>query len=680
MSENAHNYMAVESSIPIWDIFLRRYYWDEILALATDYTQKQSLYVDYRIVATWNFNLANQLIESPDKVITHAWEAVKAMDLPIDVSHFEPYIRFKNLPTTIKRRELRQKDVGHLVQLEVIVTRVSPVAPKILIGAFKCGRCGEVTYQPQSDGIHIEPYECGSDACGRKGCLKLQYNQSEFIDAQKLRIQERPEDLMGTEKTQTIDVDVTKDIVGMINPGNRVLICGILRITQKATQHGKSNTMEMYFEALSYEIHDSNQAVEVTPDDIKMLLELAKDPKIIDKLVQSFAPSVYGMQKIKEGMLSCGVSTGYSVRNDGTPQRDLSHMLVVGDPGTAKSNLKYAMKEIMPQIVLTDGTGSTKAGLTAAAIKDEFDGGKYSIEAGVLPLADGSGCIIDEFDKFDREDIKCLNGALSNCQFEKDAGGMHMKLWARCFVIALQNPKAGRIDQDVPIAKQINIPPDTISRFDLIFIEPDVPDENIDAIVGGTMADAWTNNIHKPSVPVAPDILKKYISYARTINPVFDDDTRIAIVACFVNTRKQSNHDIGQVAITKRYLEALFRLSRNQAKLMLSDRVTIEHFNGAVRLLNASLLQTATDSKGHLDADIIESGLGHDQRTKIKHIMDTIREICSENGNGKHGAKLEDIIVREKTLTEQDLKDYISKLKSFGEILETSHNRFNVAR
>jgi len=256
--ENAQDYMAVKSSLPIWDIFFRRYYWDEILELATDYLQRQSLYVDYRRVATWNYNLANQVIESPDKVIKHAREAVKAMDLPIDVSNFEPYIRFKNLPNSIKRRELRQKDVGHLVQLEAIVTRVSPVAPKILIGAFRCSRCGEVTYLPQLDGMHIEPYECGSDACGRKGCLKLQYDQSEFIDAQKLRIQERPEDLIGTEKPQTIDVDVTKDIVGNINPGNRILICGILRVTQKATQHGKSNSMEMYFEALSYEIQDSN--------------------------------------------------------------------------------------------------------------------------------------------------------------------------------------------------------------------------------------------------------------------------------------------------------------------------------------------------------------------------------------------------------------------------------------
>jgi len=394
--------------------------------------------------------------------------------------------------------------------------------------------------------------------------------------------------------------------------------------------------------------------------------DLASRADIVDLLVESFGTTVHGMHKIKEGILCSAVSSGLKQRSDGTPQREYSHVLVCSDPGMAKSNLKHALKKIMPGIVLSSGTGSSKAGLTAAAIKDDFAGGSWSIEAGALPLADGTGLVIDEFDKLHNEDKKQLNDALSNCQFEIHKAGFHLKLWTRCFVVALLNPKYGRFDEYASIAEQIDIPPDTLSRFDLIFTIKDLVNETEDKLVAEQMAKAWTGEYAPEQSIISTEDMQKYIAFAQSIQPKYSKEISEAIVNRFVKARRKSID--GRVAVTRRYVESLFRLSKAEAQLALSEIITLEHLDRAIKLLEASLLQVGVDEKGNLDADIIATGRSKSQRDKIKLITSLIKDLSHERGMASLG---ELVLEAEKAgIQNEELKILIERMKLHGDLYE----------
>jgi replicative DNA helicase Mcm len=340
----------------------------------------------------------------------------------------------------------------------------------------------------------------------------------------------------------------------------------------------------------------------------------------------------------------------------------------------AKSNLKHALKKIMPGIVLSSGTGSTKAGLTAAAIKDDFAGGSWSIEAGAMPLADGSGLVIDEFDKLHNDDKKQLNDALSNCQFEVHKAGFHLKLWTRCFVVALLNPKHGRFDDYAGIADQIDIPPDTLSRFDLIFIIKDVVNESEDKLVALQMAKAWTGEDTAVQGAIPVEDGQKYIALAQTIQPGYSKEVSETIVHMFLKARNKSKE--GRIAVTRRYVESLFRLSKAEAQLALSSIVTLEHLDRAAKLLNASILQIGMDEAGNLDADIIAAGRSKSQRDKIMLIHSIIRDLSHNNGAASLG---EVVLEAEKTGIQSDeLKALIDRMKLHGEIFEPKNGLLKV--
>lgn len=672
------------SSVLAWNEFLRRYYWEDVLKLAGEYPEKRSLFVQFSDIEKFDFELATELLEHPDVVMKHMNEALVAIDLPVDVEFKKTHIRIAGCPEKIRRRDIRQDNVDRLIMLDGIVQRATEVTPRIVLAAFKCQRCGHVTFVPQAEGMFIEPFECESDVCGRKGPFKLLFDQSGKVDAQVIRLQELTEDMKSGEKSQTIDVSLDDDIAGLVAPGNRVSIVGILRAYQRHTKMGKSPFLDLCLDAIHIEVRDGGQLIiTLTQEDIRKLKEMALQPNVVDRIVESFVPTVHGMQAIKEGMLCAAVSNGHKLRGDGTPQRDFSHVLICSDPGMAKSNLKMGLKKIVPRLVLSSGTGSTKAGLTAAAVKDGFAGGTWSVEAGVLALADGGGVGLDEFDKFNKAEIKNLNDALSQCQFEIDKVGFHLKLWARCFVVAFMNPKEGRFDQYTPLPEQVDIPPDTLSRFDLIFTLYDLIDEKNDLDVATKIAQAWTGlpkvaekvaeKINSEIIPV--ETLQKYISYAQALRPVPSEEVVQAMIRQYVFTRQRSKE--GRVAITSRYKESLLRLSKAEAQLSLSQTIEMHHLRRAINLLEASIAQVGTDEHGQLDADIIATGQSKSQRDKVKLLTFLITDI-QENNRGI--APIGEIILaaQENGLAADDVKIMFEKLKKNGDLIEVSEGKFMV--
>ena len=689
-----------QSSQKGWEDFFKSYYWEAILELAKNYPEKRSLPIIFSDIERFDTELALELIEHPDSVLEHANEALAAIDLPADVDFTNTHVRIVALPERIQIRELRSANINKFIAVSGLIRKATEVRPKIINAAFKCKYCDHITLVNQSEGKFVEPHEC--DGCERKGQFKLVHEESKFIDAQKLRVQESPDDLRGGEQPQTLDVDVDDDLAGIVAPGDRVAVSGILRSYQRNTQQGKSTFFDLVLDGVSIEVEDKEfEDIEISKEEVEAILALGKDKEVYKKVIGSIAPSIYGYDEVKEAMalqLFSGIAKSLP---DGTRIRGDAHILLVGDPGVAKSQLlRYAIR-LAPRGIYTSGKSSTSAGLTATAVKDEFGEGRWTLEAGALVLADMGLACVDELDKMEADDRSSMHEAMEQQTISIAKAGIMATLKSRCALLGAANPKFGRFDRYEPIAKQINMPPALLSRFDLIFILTDEPSEDRDTKIAehilkahyagelssrkanilqsGISDDEITRAMQVIKPVIEADMLRKYIAYTkRSIFPILQDDARKQLIDFYLSLRKQGEAPDAPVPVTARQLEALIRLAEASARVRLSNMVTTDDTNRVIRIVMASLRQVMTDPEtGRLDADIINVGIGKSQRDRIKVLRELIRELQDEF---KGAAPMQDIILRaeDSGIKKDTVEDMIQKLKSAGEIIEVSNERFRV--
>ncbi|VVB90807.1 Minichromosome maintenance protein MCM [uncultured archaeon] len=694
-----------QSSNQIWEDFFKRYYWDNLLELANHYPEKRSLFVQFPDLEQFDRELADELLERPETVLKHANEALIGIELPADVEEFKnTHIRVINLPeqARIQIRELRSANINKFIAVSGLIRKATEVRPKIVNAAFKCQRCEHVTFVPQGEGKFVEPYECENDVCGRKGPFKIVHEESEFIDAQKLRVQESPDDLRGGEQPQTLDVDVDDDLAGVVTPGDRIVISGILRSFQRNTQQGKSTFFDLVLDGVSIEIEDKEfEDIEITKEEIDEILALGKDTEIFGKVIRSIAPSIYGYDEVKEAMALQLFSGMPKSLPDGARIRGDIHILLVGDPGVAKSQLLRYGVRLAPRGIYTSGKSSTSAGLTATAVKDEFGEGRWTLEAGALVLADMGLACVDELDKMEADDRSSMHEAMEQQTISIAKAGIMATLKSRCALLGAANPKFGRFDRYEPIAKQINMPPALLSRFDLIFILTDEPSVSRDTAIAehilkahyagelsvrranvigsGIEMDEITKAMEVIQPLIKADMLRKYIAYTkRNIFPIIQDDARKRLIDFYLSLRKQGEDPNSPVPVTARQLEALIRLAEASARVRLSSVITLEDTDRVIRIVMASLKQVMTDPEtGRLDADIINVGMGKSQRDRIKVLKEIIRQLQEEH---KSAVPLEDIISKaeESGIKKDTIEENIMKLKTIGEILEVTNGRFRV--
>src|SRR6056297_180293 len=388
--------------------FYRNYYRDDIGTLAQKYPNEQrSLYVDYDDLYQFDRDLAEDYRSQPDQIKEYAEEALRLYDLPADVKLGNAHVRLRNLPDSVDIRGIRVHDnhIGKLVSIQGIIRKATDVRPKITDSAFECQRCGTMNYIPQEDGDFQEPHDC--QGCEREGPFQINFDQSEFVDAQKLRVQESPEGLRGGETPQSIDINIEDDITGKVTAGDHVSVVGVLHIEQMDGNDGKSSLFDLYMDGVSVTIEDEVfEDMDIDQDDIVEITELSNSPDIYEKMVASVAPSIYGYDEEKLAMILQLFSGVTKELPDGSRIRGDLHMLLIGDPGTGKSQMLSYIEQIAPRSVYTSGKGSSSAGLTAAAVRDDFgDGQQWTLEAGALVLADQGIAAIDELDK-----MSCVTG------------------------------------------------------------------------------------------------------------------------------------------------------------------------------------------------------------------------------------------------------------------------------
>ena len=328
------------------------------------------------------------------------------------------------------------------------------------------------------------------------------------------------------------------------------------------------------------------------------------------------------------------VATVYDIEVPG-PQRFVANGII--SHNTAKSQLLRYIADVAPRGVYTSGKGATAAGLTAAAVKDDFAGGRWVLEAGMLVLADGGIAVIDELDKMSPEDRSAMHEALEQQTVSIAKAGITATLNARCPVLAAANPKFGRFTSDRPIAEQIDLPPTLLSRFDVIYSIQDRPDAERDRLLANRILASHQEGeaqntpvlVEMPAatgnVPFPPDFLRKYISWARrNIRPVLTDESLGILEDFYVRVRKGGEEPNSPVPITARQLEALVRLSEASARARLSMKVEAVDADRATRIVEGFLKRVAT-AEGKLDIDTVVTGMSRSQRERAEAIMEIMR-------------------------------------------------------
>ena len=371
-----------------FETFYRQNYADEIAELARAYPrERRSLTVDWDDLFRFDPDFADDIVSYPDRFRDAAEEALRLYDLPVDVSLANAHVRIENLGEITEIRAIRSDHINTLVSLRGIVRKATDVRPKIREATFICQRCGAETVVPQTDAGFQDPYQC--ESCERQGPFQLEAEQSEFVDAQKLRIQESPEGLGGGETPQAVDMNVEDDLTGQVTPGDHVVATGILRLDQGKEQ-SDSPIFDVYLEGVSLEVEDEEfEEMDITQDDKREIIELSESGDLYEQIVDSIAPAIYGYEQAKLAMalqLFSGVTKHLP---DGSRIRGDLHMLLIGDPGTGKCVAGDT------NVTLADGTRRPIRDIVESSFTDPkpVDDGVYQEVDIPLPTMDDSGDI-----------------------------------------------------------------------------------------------------------------------------------------------------------------------------------------------------------------------------------------------------------------------------------------------
>ncbi len=683
-----------------WSTLLHAHFTEAVHNIAQLWPDVQSLEVSYQIIEGFDHDFAQSILSQPELHYDASNRALR--ELLADVGHgaIHPWVRIVHLPSDQVRTvsQLRSDDIGAMLAIDAVITKISGVRPRMYSATFKCVACEHlITINQPNEQELIHPMECTQidGGCGlnsRQTRFELLHDRSVLINSQFIELQELPEQVRGGAQPERLRCIVEHDLTGVGNPGDRVKGNGVLFIRSQR-KHGKDTPVFDIFLRIQ-SLERQNLALEeivVSDEEEAQIRELASSPDIYDRLSNSIAPSIFGMGKIKETLMLQLFGGVARLNPDGTRNRGDIHILLMGDPGVAKSQLLAYMGAISPRGRFTSGMSASAAGLTAAAVQDSTADGRWTLEAGALVLADQGLAAIDEFDKMNQSDRSSMHEAMEQQRISISKAGINASLRTRCAVLAAANPKAGRFQpvSEVPFTGQINLDPPLISRFDVIWLLTDEPSEEKDAKIAGHIvknrfsgtSELLVNEGSAPdptkqsSVVTTPshieghlhrDFMRKYIAFSkRSIHPNLDEEARRLIIDYYVGERKKVGDFQDTVAITARSLEALARLTEASARIRLAETATLQDAERAVRLTKMWRYDLMGEN---FDETAVQSNKKGTARHAERTILDIIARF-QQNGGGV--AQLLDVIneAERENIPRSKAEEVIEKLNQTGRLM-----------
>ena len=624
--------------------------------------------VDFAILERDDPDLADRLLNDPNAVFESAKEAISNLDLVTD----EPVKiipRFRNLPPENKTRikDLRSEHINRLTTLDGVVRRASDVKPEVSIAKWKCLECGNVMNVFQKERILRQPQSC--DECGSK--KKMELADRELKDMRFIVVED-PFETATTERRGNIPVYLTDDLTtpkmqARTEPGTRLLITGTLKELKKVVQGKIKTQLDTYFEASHVQPTEIQwEDVKISEEDVELIKQLSKDPKVYEKLIGSIAPSMYGMEPVKEAIayqLFGGVPRRLP---DGTRLRGDIHILLVGDPAVGKTQLLKLVSDVMPRGKYVSGKGVSGVGLTASVTKDEDFMGGWVLEAGAMVLCHKGMISIDEFDKIAKDDQVAMHEAMSTQTISVAKASIFATLPAETAVLGGANPRYSRFDRFKAIADQVDIPDTLLSRFDLKFILKDKPDKEMDEKLAdhivGTRTDAESM---QPVIDL--DLLRKYIAYAKKhCKPEMTKEAAERLKQFYVEMRNMyAGEDASTIAITLRQYEAMMRLAEAAAKVRLKDKVDAEDAERAIKIMKISIHDLGYDPiTGKVDIDRTE-GTSSAKRNKLNIIQDLMDKLTKDLGTDVPEEELI-IACEDEGIKRRDAEELVDRLVADG--------------
>lgn len=671
--------------------FFTKNYAEEIDELAED-DYKDGIVVDYQELRSYNEQLAtNNLAKTPDIWMFNAKLAVESFD---EDSIDDPEVRLTNYDEYLPGiRDLRDTHIGKFISIDSVISKSTSVIPKGDKIVFECDSCLTRTTVKQPLSTDLEyPRACSNPDCdnSRDSMFSIDVSRSSKINFRKIEAQEPPDEVSGGNTPESETFTVQGEVANNASAGDRVQLTGIYRA---AEQGNDTSVFKTYIEGNNIELEEQEfDEIEITEEEEEEIIELSEKDNIYELMLNSVAPSLYGLENEKEAVL---YQLFRGIRKDKleTPIRGDIHVLLVGDPGVGKSQLLRYASKLSPRGMMTNGKGASSAGLTAAAVKDSEFGGsdKWTLEAGTLVLADKGIACVDELDKMKDSDRSAMHEGLEQQTISVAKAGINATLKSRCALLGAANPKDGRWNEFDAVPAQIDLEPALVSRFDLIFAPQDDRDEDRDS----KLADIILRNNQRGQVlesksitekqvaedddedyediepDVPPDLFRKYVAYARkNCNPVMTQEAKEYLENFFVEIRGQA--DEGEaIPVTARKIEALVRLSESAARIRLSDTVEIEHAKRARGIVMESLKEVGYDEKaGEFDADLMESNQSTSQRQRRNQILKVIEENTEHGEEGAPEDLVIDIMVENNGHRQDEIESDINILQREGELYE----------
>ena len=627
----------------------------------------RSIVIDFEDLIAFDPELARLILDKPDEYLEYldrsSWAQLKIEDPEYAEIIKKLRVRFRKLPEKHSLRMIGSENIGRMLCIDGIIVRSTSVKPLLIKAAFQCRKCNAMSYVEQAGVLMRGPGVC---AHCRSKVFEFMEKQSTFMNSQEIRIQERPEDLPPGQLPRAIDIKLSEDMVDIARPGDRVSITGVARAQQEYVgRKARLRTFDLLLDANYVDIVGKEiEVVEITPEDERLIRELAKDPFIHRKLIASLAPSIYGYGDIKEAVLYLLFGGVPKKLPDGVSIRSEVNVLLVGDPGVAKSQLLQYVSRIAPRGLYTSGRGTTAAGLTAAVVREKNGG--MVLEAGALVLADKGVACIDEMDKMRPEDRVAIHEALEQHTVSVAKGGIVATLNARAAVLAAANPSLGRYDPYRNITDNINLPVTLLSRFDLLFIMKDVPEADSDSRMSEHILALHRLKTTPEEPPLTPELLRKYIAYAKRIEPILTEESVNAIKQYYLKMRSLSGSTESPIVITPRQLEGLVRLAESRAKSFLRDHVEAEDAQAIIRLMTLSLQDVGIDTTtGKIDIDVIMTGKPKSLRDKMQEVLSTFAELEKQLGIVEDST-LYQALSRKPDITDDDARRLVEQLVKEG--------------
>lgn len=600
--------------------FFKKYHDEDIKELAGNYPSERSLYIDWMDLFRYDADLADDYLNQPDQLQEYADEALRLYDVPVDVDMSKATVRVQNLNSEdiyTRPSTLRNDQGGQYVGIKGDLARITTPDEKPTEIAWECQRCGTLTYLEVFSDELPEPHEC--TGCDRQGPFQIHDGQTEWTDYCKVRIKTPPDeasDSGGDEIDGYIEgdlVDYGHDAGLYARAGERAIVYGVLERQQKDGGNELLHERVLRVRAVEFDADEDTVDIEAHRDEFEAL---ASEPDAVDKFAESLVPQLYATPEW-EHALELGVAYLFAAPRIDVPQgptyRGDIHGLIMSGYGMGKSMFNRALEAYSPDAILKSATAlSSDVGLLAAAVKDDFGEGQWTIKPGILVRGNGGHVILDEIDKTGAE-LSRMNDALEGSQtVDVEKAGQNATYQSRVGLFATGNPKDGRFKKHKPVAEQLDVKPSLLSRFDGIITMEDFEDEERDEKIAGTIGRSYVEaqeaefgdreTFDELDAPVSVDVGRAWVAEARReYQPLIQrrhvDDIKewYATEVRQLNQKFADNEGQGAdmpVPATARAVEGTIRFSVAFARCHLREEVADQDVERAKSLMKALIGQT----------------------------------------------------------------------------------------